>query len=65
MKPQQLKPTTTTTGPHEDACTSAHMYGRELAFNQPYKNTSNCCSTRLNTEEKCRTRRGLMDIIQG
>jgi hypothetical protein len=41
------------------------MYGRELAFDQPYENTSDCCLTRLNTKEKRRTRRGLMDKMQG
>jgi hypothetical protein len=64
-KPQQSNPTTFTTGPCEDAHASTHMYSRELASDQPYKNTSDCCSLRLNTKEKYRTRRGLMDKMQG
>jgi hypothetical protein len=39
------------------------MYGRELASNQPYEETSNHCLTRLNTEEKHRIRRGLLDKL--
>jgi hypothetical protein len=64
-KPQQSKLTTSTTGPCKDAHTSTHMYSRELASDQPYENTSDRCSLRLNIKEKCRTRRGLMNKMQG
>jgi hypothetical protein len=39
------------------------MYSRALASDQPHKETSDHCSSRLNTEMKCRTKRGLLDKL--
>jgi beta-lactamase class D len=36
---------------------------REFVSDQRYEGTSNQCSTQLNTDEKQRTRRGLMDSV--
>jgi hypothetical protein len=55
----------TTPGPQEAAQVQplTHMSSRALASDKRYDITSDRCSLRLNTEEKHRTRRGLLDQI--
>jgi hypothetical protein len=64
-KPQEPTSTTTTPGPQQSAATHVpnRTLGRVLASDQPYEMTSNRRSSRLNTETKCRTRRGLLDKL--
>ncbi|KAH9982059.1 hypothetical protein BGW80DRAFT_1247044 [Lactifluus volemus] len=66
LKPQEPKPTTSTSGPWQSAETHFphHTYSRALASDQPHEETSDCRSARLNTETKHRTRRGLLDKLQ-
>ncbi|KAH9963355.1 hypothetical protein BGW80DRAFT_1463239 [Lactifluus volemus] len=64
-KPQEPTPTTTTPGPRQSAATHVpnRTLGRVLASDQLYEMTSDCRSSRLNTETKRRTRRGLLDKL--
>ncbi|KAH9974343.1 hypothetical protein BGW80DRAFT_1458406 [Lactifluus volemus] len=64
-KPQEPTTTTTTPGPRQSAATHVpnRTLGRVLASDQPYEMTSDRRSSRLNTETKRRTRRGLLDKL--